>query len=701
MNAPIQPDPQTHMVGPLPKRAPSGRTRIGRAWWLAAFVVLTTAAAAACFHLITARTVKTQFTYTTGNGSITITGYTGTAITVEIPGRINGLPVTSIGNTAFQSCTNLTSVTIPRSVTNIDRGAFSGCTNLTGIRVDEHNSAYSDVDGVLFNKRQSALIQYPPGRIEYGGLASHATPDAAGTEGEALSNTTSQTSGPLPLSVTPFSCDTSTVARAQDRVLTNATDIGDAMVKIYAVMTHPDYLSPWNTGIIESGTGSGCLMKQGKILTSAHVVGDGTFIEVRRHGQSRRYEAQIESVSHEADLAVLTVADPDFFEGARCLELGSLPEPQQEVLVYGFPMGGDSMSITKGVVSRVEHQTYVYSGQSLLAIQIDAALNPGNSGGPAIVNGRIAGVAMMGMPNANNIGYIVPVSIIRHVLDDMAAGHPAEFPSMGILLESMESPDLKRRYRIPANHEGALVTKILRGSSAGGILRTGDVITRLDDMPVASDLTVAFHKGERTSLALVVQQHHLGETMKVGFLRDGQPLFAQLTLTNSMKDDVLVPLAHARDTATYYQWGGLTFCPLTTDLLKAWGSNWQNEAPKRLVALLDENTKDDQIDEIVILLRVEASDLTRGYQDVANVVVRKVNGKPIGNLQDLISTVESATTPFVEFEDRNGNQVVLDRERVQQQQFDVQPTNGIAEGQSSDLLPSTRQAVTTPVQLRP
>ena len=272
---------------------------------------------------------------------------------------------------------------------------------------------------------------------------------------------------------------------------------------------------------------------------------------------------------------------------------------------------------------------------------------------------------------------------------------------MGILLESMESPDLKRRYHTPANHEGALVTKVLRDSSASGILQAGDVITRLDDVPVASDLTVEFHKGERTSLALVVQQHHLGERMKVDFLRDGQPLSAQLMLTNRVKDDVLVPLTHASDTPTYYRWGGLMFCPLTTDLLEAWGANWQNDAPKRLVALLDNNTKDDQIDEIVLLHRVEASSLTRGYQDIADVVIQKVNGKPIRSLQDLISTVENGTTPFVEFEDRNGNQVVLDRERVQQQQFDVQPTNGIAEGQSSDLLPSTRQAVTTPVQLRP
>jgi len=664
--------------------------RIGRAWWLAVFC-LVAAAAAAYYHLASTRAVSAQFKYATDNGSITITRYTGTAGAVTIPGRINGLPVTSIGETTFQDCINLTRVTIPRSVTNIAKAAFYGCTNLVAILVAAHNPAYSDVDGVLFNKGQTRLIQYPPARKAYVlGADPDSTATAADiaiTAGAALSNDTSQASTALPPSVTPSENVTSIVARVG--VSTNGTDIGEAMVKIYTVATHPDYLSPWSTGTTDSCTGSGCILKGGKILTSAHVVCDGTSIEVRRHGQSRRYGAQIESVSHEADLAVLTVADPAFFTGASSIELGGLPELQQEVLVYGFPMDDDTMSITKGVVSRVEHQTYVHSGLSLLAIQIDTAIDPGNSGGPAIVNGRIAGVAMQ---DSNNMGYIVPVTIIRHVLDDMAAGHPTGFPSMGILLENMENPGLRRRYQIPADQDGMLITKILRNSVTRGLLQAGDVLTQLDDRPVASDWTIEFRKGERTCMTLVAQQHHFGEKMKVGFLRNGQPQSGWITLTNRMTDDVLVPLTHASNTATYYIVGGLVFCPLTTDLLKAWGQDWQNDAPKELVAQLCNNAKDDQIDEIVVLLRVMAGDVNRGYQDVGNMVIRKVNGKAISNLRELIAIVEGSKTLFIEFEDRDGTQVILDRELLEKDHGEVLKTYGIAQDRSSDLLPAARQA---------
>jgi hypothetical protein len=156
---------------------------------------------------------QAQFTFTNNNGTLTITGYTGPGGSVTIPGRIpdatNGLPVTSIGDNAFvntsavtnvtipnsvtnigdlafegcqsltsvlipdsvinigqeafELCRSLTSVTIPESVTSIEAGAFYQCYSLTAITVATRNSVYSDLDGVLFNKSLTTLIEYPNG----------------------------------------------------------------------------------------------------------------------------------------------------------------------------------------------------------------------------------------------------------------------------------------------------------------------------------------------------------------------------------------------------------------------------------------------------------------------------------------------------------------------------------------------------------
>jgi hypothetical protein len=131
--------------------------------------------------------VQAQFTWTTNSGKITITDYTGPGGALTIPNMITGLPVTSIGSYAFEYCTNLTSVTIgtnvtsigdyafescrsltnvavPKSVTSIGAGAFESCDNLTEITVDPLNLAYSSLDGVLFNKSQTTLIECPGGK---------------------------------------------------------------------------------------------------------------------------------------------------------------------------------------------------------------------------------------------------------------------------------------------------------------------------------------------------------------------------------------------------------------------------------------------------------------------------------------------------------------------------------------------------------
>src|SRR5580658_10270934 len=79
--------------------------------------------------------VQAQFTYTTNDGAITITGYTGTNRTVTIPASINGLPVTSIGTEAFDNKTNLTNIYMPNGVTSIGSSAFYGCIRLTNITI--------------------------------------------------------------------------------------------------------------------------------------------------------------------------------------------------------------------------------------------------------------------------------------------------------------------------------------------------------------------------------------------------------------------------------------------------------------------------------------------------------------------------------------------------------------------------------------
>ena len=249
----------------------------------------------------------------------------------------------------------------------------------------------------------------------------------------------------------------------------------DSVVKIFATRNTIDYKNPWQSKGVQEISGSGCIIQGNRVLTNAHVVNQNTFIQVRRESSQKKYIAKVETVGNDCDLAILRVEDPEFFNGVSPLEIGELPNLQDTVTVIGFPMGGDKLSITQGVVSRMEGIDYVNSDRSLLGVQIDAAINPGNSGGPAINNGKIVGIVMQGMSDSQNIGYIIPTPIINHFLKDLKGSQYTGFPYLGVHFSNTENKALRKYYGVADNTGGVLVFSILPFSSADGFLEEGDI----------------------------------------------------------------------------------------------------------------------------------------------------------------------------------------------------------------------------------
>jgi S1-C subfamily serine protease len=464
------------------------------------------------------------------------------------------------------------------------------------------------------------------------------------------------------------------------------SDVKDSMVKIYAVENRPDYDNPWNMKGPEAASGSGCVIAGNRILTNAHVVSDQTFIQVRLHGRAKKYPARVIAVSHEADLALLTVNEPSFFHGAKPLAFGQLPQVEQEVVVYGFPEGGDMLSTTKGVISRIEHHRYVHSQIQLLAMQLDAAVNAGNSGGPVMVDGLIVGVVMQSLKKAENIGYTVPVPVIRHFLTDMKDGRYDGFPDDGIFIQSLENESLKKMYGLKENQFGALVTSITPGSPAENKVFPGDVLLAIDSHPIADDGTIEFRPRERTSCNYYVQQHQVGEEVAYKILRQGQMVSVKFTLDRGWGTDRLVPLSRYDVRPTYFVYGGLVFCPLTLNYILTWGDDWAEDAPYNLLAFLVEGKLTRQDEEVVIIIKALPSGVNNGYEDYVNKRIVEVNGEKIRNLQDLIRTVEdNPETPYVVFKTRANKSIVLNRQKAEAEQAGILETYQIAADRSANL----------------
>ena len=462
-------------------------------------------------------------------------------------------------------------------------------------------------------------------------------------------------------------------------------NVREAIVKVYTVSNYPDYYNPWSMQGPRASSGSGCIIENNLILTNAHVVSNQTFLQVRKYGDTERYRARVVAVSHLTDLALLTVDEPEFFTQTPFLSFGELPEIQQEVLVYGFPVGGDMLSITKGVISRIEHQPYVHSSSVFLAGQIDAAINPGNSGGPVLVDGKIVGVVMQGIPSAQNIGYMVPIPVIHHFFADLEDGILDGYPSLGIGLQDMENEDLRRYFQMEEGMNGVLINQIIPGGPADGNLEVDDALLLIEDFPIGNDGTVEFRPNERTQLNYVTQQKQIGEDLKLTILREGRKMEIELNLFRSLTKDRLVPMEQYETLPTYYIYGGLVFCPLTKDLLNIWGAQWYQSAPRELACAVLNNFPEREDQQVVVMLKALAADVNQGYQNLGNWVVDMVNGEKIWNMYDLVEKIENCEEPFIILEDEYHKKLIIDKVKAENSHQEILEIYRIASDRSEDL----------------
>jgi S1-C subfamily serine protease len=462
----------------------------------------------------------------------------------------------------------------------------------------------------------------------------------------------------------------------------HAQDIREAIVKIYTVENAPSFINPWNMENINSFSGSGAIIANNYILTNAHVVSDQTFIQVRRYGDAKKYQAQVDFVSHDADLALLKVANKEFFKDITPLEFGTLPFNQEEVLVYGFPSGGDRLSNTKGILSRIEHRTYAHSSRKLLAGQIDAALNSGNSGGPVIVNDKIVGVAMQTLRSADNIGYMIPIPIIEHFLTDIADGKYDGFPNLGIGVQAIENKDFKRSLGLNKEQTGIFITNVLPSSPADGNIQVGDVLMKIDGYVIAGDGTIEFRKKERTYLGYIIQKYQINETVEIELLRNKKIHKAKIKLFDSFKEHELVAKESYDQQPSYFIYGGIVFSPLTKRYLSVIEDN---QRAFELVTHLVNNSPKVRGEEIVIIINVLAADVNEGYHNTSNWIVNSVNGHKINNLKELVTEVEKSTGTFITFTGRHGQKIVLDRDKVKQQQSLILQQYRVDKDRSLDL----------------
>ncbi|HBO43121.1 MAG TPA: serine protease [Planctomycetaceae bacterium] len=423
--------------------------------------------------------------------------------------------------------------------------------------------------------------------------------------------------------------------------------ISESLVKLHVTQRSPDLVRPWKKANPASTSGSGVIIDGNRILTNAHVVIHASQVFVQADQTTDKVVGKVACIAPDLDLAIVTVEDEAFFENRKPLPLAdALPKVKDTVNVYGYPEGGDQLSITEGIVSRIEYARLSYDGAAL-RIQVDAALNPGNSGGPAIVDGKIIGLVFSKVTKADNIGYLIAAEEIKLFLEDVADGkYDGKQDLQSVWLQTTENEALRTRLGL-GKGEGGLMVREVRKGEKDCPLRPWDVITHIGEHAIDQQGDVQVRDDLRLRFSYYITDLAVDGKIPVKVLRDGKTLDMEVPITNQV--DRVVPYL-GNDYPRYFIHGPMLFTPVTQELATQIVGPWEmymryfgNPLPSRQY--------DRQAfpgEELVVLgNRLFPGTVSKGYDPTPLAVVEKINDTPVKNLAHLVELIRDAEGEYL------------------------------------------------------
>jgi S1-C subfamily serine protease len=466
--------------------------------------------------------------------------------------------------------------------------------------------------------------------------------------------------------------------------------IENSVVKVFATMRYPDPFKPWTKQAPSEVTGSGVVIEGKRILTNAHVVLYASQVQIQANAAGDKVSASVVAIAPGIDLAVLQLDDPSFFDTHPAVARAArLPQIKDAVLAYGFPTGGNSLSITKGIVSRIEFVSYNYP-VSGLRIQVDAAINPGNSGGPAIAGDKMIGLAFSKAGgDTQNIGYIIPNEEVELFLKDIADGHYDGKPAMYDDLQTLENPALREFLKLDKSVEGMVVHRPDK-TDAAYPLKEWDVITRIGDTPIDNQGMIKLDRDLRVSFGYLIQKLAVNDKLPLTVVRAGKTLKIELPV--SAQHPTLITDLHG-GYPSYFIYGPMVFSTATWQFVSSFENNAGLlrilGAVKSPLVTRTFDAPSPELEELVVVSSpFFPHKLAIGYSNPAGSVVNSVNGTHIRSLAHLVAVLRDLKDPFVtfEFDQKGGEALVFSRPAVLGATDDILTDNGVRAQGSPNML---------------
>ena len=480
----------------------------------------------------------------------------------------------------------------------------------------------------------------------------------------------------------------SSVADDQAKIDTQENKIRESVVKVSATMRYPDLTHPWAKHSPQEASGTGVIIDGKRILTNAHVVLYASQLFVESYQSSDKLPAKVEAVSPGIDLAVLRLEDESFFDKRPPLARSStLPEVKETVLVYGYPQGGSTLSVTKGIVSRIEFTGYS-EGISGVRVQIDAAINPGNSGGPALIDGKMVGLIFSKLTRSDNIGYIIPGEEIDLFLKDVSDGTYDGKPAIHESLQTLENDALRSFLKVDKKAQGMVVHSV-DPSDPKDPLKPFDLISKVGDFELDNTGMVKIKDNLRLNFHYLIQKLVKDGKVPLTVIRDGKVMSVELRAKT--KYPTLIGSLKGRY-PSYFIYGPLAFSSASNEFISALDRGGQIYAAWALIGSPLATRRGDlprfEGEELVVVASPKFPHrIGNGYDNPLSKVVKEVNGIPIKNLRHFVEVLRDSKLKYttILFDDKFSETIVFDHQEALKATDEILSDNGIREQASDDL----------------
>jgi len=414
-----------------------------------------------------------------------------------------------------------------------------------------------------------------------------------------------------------------------------------SIVRVNATLQDYSFLRPWEKGAPTPRRGLGAVLEGNRVLITAEMCVNATFLELEHPSSGARVTARIAGIDYEANLAVLEPADTNskVFEGLEPLVFDDTVVAGDTLQVWQVEDNGDGVSTDVDVL-RVDVGRYFIPGSVFLLYQVKGSLQARTNSFtlPVVKNGKLVGM-LLSYSSKEQTASVLPTPIVEAFLADIADGNHEGFPNLGISFAQTLDETFREFNGIADQEGGIFVREVGKGGSADKAgIKEGDVILSINGQPIDSRGNYNHPKYGKLSFSHLVRGGvKVGETIPLKLIRDGKPLTIDVTLARKMPEDFLIDPYMFDRGPKYVIFGGMIFQELTLPYLESWGEDWTNRAPFNLVYANSEPHpyEEEGREKLVFLSNVLKTPSTLGYEAISSVVVTKVNGTFIKSIKDL------------------------------------------------------------------